>query len=111
MFSIGLELQDKQNLKEDLSCLPSLKVEDLSKVIKAEPMEMNHAGQILQNCGMIEDFFDYRALHNSVIEKDSSLLKPVFFILEIILFILFSIVELVHGKDESFIVLFFLISL
>ncbi|KAK3769391.1 hypothetical protein RRG08_029019 [Elysia crispata] len=81
----GLELEEKQNLKEDLSCLPSLKVEDLSKVIKAEPIEMNHAGwSFIQTCeqptngvtylrqasnleGLPEEFMPYVPLFSEVI--------------------------------------------
>ncbi|GFN99728.1 presequence protease, mitochondrial [Plakobranchus ocellatus] len=51
IYQRGLDLQDQQNLKEDLSCLPSLKIDDLSKLIKPEPMEMNHAGwSFIQTC-------------------------------------------------------------
>ncbi|KAH9523809.1 Presequence protease, mitochondrial [Bulinus truncatus] len=40
----GLELQEKQNSKEDISCLPSLKVSDISKVIKPEELDIKEAG-------------------------------------------------------------------
>ncbi|XP_059165044.1 presequence protease, mitochondrial-like [Physella acuta] len=47
----GLELQGLQNLKEDISCLPSLKVSEISKTIKPEVIEIREAGgSFIQAC-------------------------------------------------------------
>ncbi|KAI8776058.1 presequence protease, mitochondrial [Biomphalaria glabrata] len=40
----GQELELKQNAKEDISCLPSLKISDLSKTIKPEEIDIKEAG-------------------------------------------------------------------
>ncbi|CAG5126010.1 unnamed protein product [Candidula unifasciata] len=47
----GLDLQECQNLKEDVSCLPSLKLADLSPKIKPEPVTFTEAGwSFIQTC-------------------------------------------------------------
>ncbi|BFZ21931.1 hypothetical protein BsWGS_24970 [Bradybaena similaris] len=47
----GLDLQECQNLKEDISCLPSLKLADLSPKIKPEPVTFSEAGwSFIQTC-------------------------------------------------------------
>ncbi|CAL1536313.1 unnamed protein product [Lymnaea stagnalis] len=49
--SRGKQLLELQNSTEDLSCLPSLKVTDLDKKIKPEPIEIKEAGwSFIQTC-------------------------------------------------------------
>lgn len=85
IYKRGLELEEQQNFKEDLSCLPSLKVEHLSRKIKLEPIEMDHAGwSFIQTCeqptngvtylrqassldGLPEDLMPYVPLFSEVI--------------------------------------------
>lgn len=40
VYKIGIELREEQNRKEDLSCLPSLKISDISKQIKTADLDL-----------------------------------------------------------------------